>query len=41
MKQKKLVTDEQKKAFLASFDWDRMTEQDEAVWNVIFDCLDN
>jgi pimeloyl-ACP methyl ester carboxylesterase len=40
-KQKKLVTDEQKKEFLASFDWDRMTKQDESVWNMIFECLDN
>lgn len=40
-KEKKLVTDEQKKEFLASFDWDRMTKQDDAVWKVIFECLDN
>ncbi len=40
-KQKKLVTNEQKKEFLASFDWDRMTAQDERVWNGIFDHLDN
>lgn len=40
-KQKKLVTDEQKKEFLASFDWNRMTKQDERVWQKIFDCLDN
>ena len=37
---KKLVTDEQKKAFLASFDWDRMTVQDESVWAQVFECLD-
>ncbi len=40
IKKKKLVTDEQKKEFLASFDWDKMTKQDEAVWNMIFECLD-
>ena len=40
-KQKKLVTEQQKKAFLAGFDWNRMTAQDERVWQVIFDCLDN
>ena len=39
-KKKKLVTDEQKRAFLASFDWNRMTVQDESVWEAIFDCLD-
>ena len=37
---KKLVTDEQKKAFLASYDWDRMTVQDESVWAQVFECLD-
>ena len=40
-KEKKLVTDEQKKEFLASFDWDKMTEQDEKVWQSIFAHLDN
>lgn len=40
-KQKKLETDEQKKAFIASFDWDRMTKQDERVWSEIFAHLDN
>ncbi len=40
-KQKKLVTDKQKKEFISSFDWDRMTQQDKRVWNKIFDCLDN
>ena len=39
-KKKKLVADEQKRAFLASFDWNRMTVQDESVWEAIFDCLD-
>lgn len=39
-KTKKLETEEQKKVFLASFDWDRMTKQDERVWNEIFAHLD-
>ena len=30
----------QKANFVASFDWDRMTAQDEAVWQAIFDHLD-
>ena len=37
---KKLTTDEEKKAFLASFDWERMTKQDYKVWNTVFECLD-
>lgn len=41
IKQKKLITDMQRTEFLASFDWDRMTKQDEAVWKKIFECLDN
>ena len=41
LKQKKPLTDEQKKQFVASFDWDRMTKQDEAVWNKIFEHLEN
>ncbi len=40
-KQKKLTTDEQKKEFLNSFDWDLMTKQDDRVWNEIFDCLES
>ena len=36
----KLKTDEQKKAFVDSWDWNRMTAQDDAVWNEIFNCLD-
>lgn len=40
-KQKKLNTDEEKRAFLASFDWDGMTAQDESVWARIFECLDS
>ncbi len=36
----KLKTDEQKKTFIDSLDWDRMTAQDDAVWQKIFDILD-
>ncbi len=36
----KLKTDEQKKLFTDSFDWDRMTKQDENVWQKIFEVLD-
>ena len=39
-KKKQLETEEQKKEFLASFDWDRMTKQDDAVWAEIFTALD-
>ena len=37
----KNVTAEDKKKFVASYDWKKMTEQDESVWNVIFEHLDN
>ena len=41
MKKKKLlVTKEQKEAFKASYDWYRMTAQDDAVWSEIFKHLD-
>ena len=41
MKKKKLlVTKEQKEAFKASYDWHRMTAQDDAVWAEIFKHLD-
>ena len=40
-KKKLLETDAQKKEFLASFDWRRMTEQDETVWEEIFRTLDS
>ncbi len=36
---KKLKTTAQKKAFIKGFDWDRMTKQDEAVWQKVFDHL--
>ena len=39
-KNKELQSDEAKKEFVASFDWDRMTAQDEAVWEEIFKALD-
>jgi len=35
------VTPSQKAEFVASFDWDKMTKQDEIVWNKIFEHLDN
>lgn len=38
---KKKLADEDKKKFVALFDWDKMTEQDEAVWTEIFDHLDS
>ena len=37
---KKKLTSEEKARFVASFDWDKMTRQDEAVWNAIFEHLD-
>ena len=40
LKKKELETDLQKELFLASFDWDRMTEQDIVVWAKIFQTLD-
>lgn len=38
---RKLITAEQKADFISSFDWDRMTAQDQSVWKEIFNCLDN
>ena len=37
---KKPVSDAQKNAFRDSFDWDRMTAQDAAVWEEVFACLE-
>lgn len=37
---RKNVTKEEKAAFVASFDWEKMTEQDERVWSEIFSHLD-
>lgn len=39
-KGKTLTTPEQKKAFRDSWDWERMTKQDETVWKEIFKTLD-
>ena len=39
-KKKALTTDEAKAEFVKSFDWWRMTAQDEDVWNKIFAFLD-
>ena len=41
MKEGSLKTPEERAAFVSSFDWDRMTAQDGAVWQEIFACLDN
>ena len=38
---KKNVTKEEKERFIASFDWNAMTAQDEAVWQKIFNHLDH
>ena len=40
-KKKKLETVQQQEAFMSTFDWWRMTEQDEAVWDVILKHLQN
>lgn len=39
LKKLELGTAEEKKAFVDSYDWMRMTEQDESVWKVILDTL--
>lgn len=39
-KKKKFKTDEQRKAFADSYDWRKMTEQDEKLWQIIFDHID-
>ncbi len=39
LKKKALVTEEDKKAFKAKYDWKRMTAQDENVWKVITEFL--
>ena len=38
---RKKVTGKEKAEFVASFDWDRMTAQDESVWTEIFAHLDD
>ena len=40
-RKKQLETPDQKAAFVASFDWHRMTAQDDAVWEKIFHCLES
>ena len=40
VKKKKLETKAQQDAFMSTFDWIRMTEQDEAVWNSIISHLE-
>ena len=41
LKRKKPVTEEQKAEFIRSFDWRAMTEQDERVWQKIFEHFDD
>lgn len=41
LKKHELSTDQQKKAFVESFDWWKMTAQDEKVWKRIFDFLES
>ena len=38
---KKNLTPEEKQNFVASFDWKRMTQQDPAVWEAIFEHLES
>ena len=38
-KNKELTTPEAKKAFVSSFDWNKITEQDEEVWAEIYNAL--
>ena len=40
VKKKKLETKAQQKAFMDAYDWYRMTQQDEAVWQAIFSHLE-
>ena len=39
-RKKSLASEAQREAFVASFDWERMTAQDEAVWKEILDFLE-
>lgn len=39
-KKKELESDEQKRAFVASFDFDAMTKQDDGVWQAVFKTLE-
>lgn len=38
---RKNLSKEEKAKFVSSYDWDKMTRQDESVWNVIFNHLDH
>ncbi|MBR3975424.1 MAG: alpha/beta fold hydrolase [Clostridia bacterium] len=40
MKRNILKTNQEKHAFRNKFDWDSMTQQDEDIWNIIFETLD-
>ena len=40
MHRKKNLTDEEKRAFVSSFDWDRITAQDADVWAAIYQTLE-
>ena len=40
MQKKKNLTEEEKQAFVASFDWDRITAQDADVWRAIYQTLE-
>ena len=40
LKNKELETEQQKKAFVAAYDWWAMTEQDMDVWNKIFEFIE-
>ncbi|MBQ7012141.1 MAG: alpha/beta hydrolase [Clostridia bacterium] len=40
-RKKHLESEEEKRAFVSSFDWNRMTAQDEDVWANILACLDS
>lgn len=39
LSKKKELSEEEKRSFKGSFDWDKMTSQDEDVWEVIFEHL--
>lgn len=41
LKKHELSTDKQKQEFVKSFDWWKMTAQDEKVWKIIFDFLES
>ena len=40
MRNGRLTTDDEKRSFVSSYDWDRMTMQDETVWDKIFNHFD-